>query len=577
MNEIICGDSIKVMAEMPENSIDTIVTDPPYGIGFMGKAWDTFTQDLIEKRKKSGKKSFDKRIGEGLDRKALGSPTQIESPAHTAGSYDYSKNYEYQKWTELWAREAYRVAKPGAIMLVSGGTRTFARQAVGIEDAGWEIRDTLMWLYSTGFPKSLNITKSMVKKCKCGNMKEYEKEAKQDTKYGLRPLQKADIQKAEHLTDEQREVLLKSLSQQSIPSEDKAKGSLFISEREGKSCVEGWCNILQKEGELYRRALCKVSRRVSTDGKKRWLYNGASPSDGQTSGETTDEEGGSSSQGPQSEQQQDREPCSFCEQWGAQKARMEARAWASHGTALKPAYEPIILAMKPVDKTFANNALKYGVAGLNIDGGRIGQPRNEKRHGGGSSDIFPERGNEAEYTQGRFPANILLDEEAAKILDEQSGELKTGAVGRQVDNGANQPINLGGGFTAERPASKGGASRFFYVAKASRKERNMGLEGFEEGEPPASARSKPAEGRENALGRPRANHHPTVKPLKLMRYLVKLTSTPTGGIVLDPFAGSGTTAMAAKLEGRQYIGIDMSSEYCEIARARVASVDKPLV
>ena len=198
---------------------------------------------------------------------------------------------------------------------------------------------------------------------------------------------------------------------------------------------------------------------------------------------------------------------------------------------------------------------------MNIDGGRIGQEiiKGQKAGQGFNNvkgfGVNTKQGDEEakEYTsedvQGRFPANILLDEEAAEILDEQSGELNTKSGGKFKAKGA-FPIE-------HQPQSyndKGGASRFFYVAKASRAERNMGLEGFEG-----------------------SNVHPTVKPLKLMRYLVKITSTPTGGVVLDPFMGSGTTGMACKLEGREFIGIEKDEEYCKIAEARIAAVDRPLL
>jgi len=188
-------------------------------------------------------------------------------------------------------------------------------------------------------------------------------------------------------------------------------------------------------------------------------------------------------------------------------------------------------------------------------GGRIGTEERTYKGAGNSPQKTENRtkgdtgigmldgsGKENEYTaQGRFPANILLDEEAAEQL--------------------------------------GGPSRFFYVAKASRAERNMGLEGFEEkeGGMRSNTSGQHITRRDGGDPKPTKNNHPTVKPLKLMRYLVKLTKTPTGGIVLDPFVGSGTTAMAAKMEGRDYIGIDMDEEYCKIARARVASVDKPMI
>jgi site-specific DNA-methyltransferase (adenine-specific) len=294
-----------------------------------------------------------------------------------------------------------------------------------------------------------------------------------------------------------------------------------------------------------------------------------------------------------------------------------AAKWDGWGTALKPAWEPIILAMKPPDGTYANNALKWGVAGINVDGGRIAtvnahpsgrwpanlllsedtaamldeqsgvsrsNPQPRKRGSpaycggwrtgpegtpfhsdtGGASRFFyvakasrrereaglegcevVEREGQSAWA-GRWPANLLLDEEAAAMLDEQSGVRPAGIAVRHKGGG-----NTFGGNSVKPPmadmtyADTGGASRFFYVAKASRREREAGCEKL-------------------------LSNHPTVKPLALMRYLVKLTATPTGGVVLDPFAGSGSTGCACALEGREFIGIEQEPEYAEIAERRIA-------
>lgn len=175
-------------------------------------------------------------------------------------------------------------------------------------------------------------------------------------------------------------------------------------------------------------------------------------------------------------------------------------------------------------------------------------------------------GNTLDMDKGRFPANIILDEVAGEMLDVQSGTLKTGAMKANV---ANHGIWQERSFdNVEVKASSGGASRFFYCAKASKSERNAGLEKFKKGEPPASARSKPAEGRNNSLGEPRANFHPTVKPVALMQYLCRLI-TPKGGKVLDPFCGSGSTGIGAVKEGFNFIGIEKDPEYVKIAEARI--------
>ena len=220
------------------------------------------------------------------------------------------------------------------------------------------------------------------------------------------------------------------------------------------------------------------------------------------------------------------------------------RLWHGWGTALKPGWEPIVLAMKPLDGTFAQNAQRWGVAGLNIDGGRIqvhergGRPLRMVVGDRASTDIYGEglNGSRAigETRQGRWPANVLLDEEAAE-----------GAVW----------------------------SRFFYTAKASRTERNAGLEDMPQvkvsiGDERPSGGSWERRG-DGKAGGPQANMHPTVKPLALMCYLCRLTATPTGGTVLDPFMGSGTTGVAAVMEGREFIGIELDAGYFEIAKGRI--------
>jgi len=229
-------------------------------------------------------------------------------------------------------------------------------------------------------------------------------------------------------------------------------------------------------------------------------------------------------------------------------ATPEAQEWNGWGTALKPANEPIVLARKPIsEKTIAENVLKWGTGGLNIDGCRIGTEEIKtygKRKGQGvslewSKYTSPE-GYEGETHQGRFPANVILDEEAGRMLDEQSGILKSGG-----GNKANKkpparksqviPTKDTGEIWEQ---NSGGASRFFYCAKASKKERGEG------------------------------NNHPTVKPVSLIKYLITLV-TPPGGICLDPFEGSGTHALACKDLGFNYIGFELDPTYYAIAEERI--------
>jgi len=265
--------------------------------------------------------------------------------------------------------------------------------------------------------------------------------------------------------------------------------------------------------------------------------------------------------------------------------------WKSHG--LKPAYEPILMAMKPNEGSYANNALKYGVAGLNIDGGRIGTEEEIGRDNRNikHSPLAPKDGwNENSMkgldrrglAKGRFPANIILDEEVARLLDEQSGVLcsKLGKDTRKYvnpftpnlkeDNYEN--INEVSRFKGD----SGGASRFFYCAKASKSERNRGCEKLEE-KARANINKMMGEAGDFKTGSGNLrtvkfkNNHPTVKPLALMKYFCTITKSPTGGIVLDPFAGSGTTLMACKETCRKYIGIEIDKEYFKIAQCRLGS------
>jgi len=334
--ELKHGDCLEVMRGMDANSVDTIITDPPYGLEFMGKGWDH------------------------------GVPGQ-----------------------PFWA-EALRVAKPGAMLLAFGGTRTFHRLTCAIEDAGWEVRDVLMFLYGSGFPKSHNLAVGI----------------------------------------------------------DKAAGAL-------KARGVGF----------------------TTDG-----YTPSATVPG-------------GAHGPH------------------EAITPEAQTWAGWGTALKPAWEPVILAMKPLDGTFAQNALRHGVAGLHIEGGRIGTEETTTRVSGGKGfganfrddNWQPPAEGYSTVNAGRWPANLILDEEAA--------------AGQEW-------------------------ARYFYTPKASRREREQGLEG-------------------------ERSSHPTVKPLALMEYLCRLTATPTGGVILDPFMGSGTTGIAAIRTGRAFVGIEQDAEYLEIARRRI--------
>lgn len=376
---ITLGNCLDVMRTMESNSIDSIVTDPPYGINFMGKKWD----------------------------------------------YDVPS-------VSIW-EEALRVLKPGGHMLAFAGTKTQHRMAVNIEDAGFEVRDMMAWVYGSGFPKSHNISKAI----------------------------------------------------------DKAAGA----EREA-------VGVAGKSG----------SKRNSMAG---------------------DFTGG--------------------EYMQTLSSTNEAKEWDGWGTALKPALEPITVARKPLDEsTVAGNILKYGTGGLNIDGCRVGRQSGEKasgwsqsgsKAGDNTSMSGPNyaRDPKPDNQDGRFPANLMHDgsEDVVALFPltaKSSGRPRNNGAFKSQSKGADAPH-----VTHGHEDEGGSAARFFYCAKASKKERGEG------------------------------NDHPTVKPLDLMRYLCRLI-TPPGGIVLDPFMGSGSTGKAAVLEGFRFIGIDFDEDYCEIARQRIEHV-----
>ena len=419
--KLMKGDNMESLKKLPDNSIDSIVTDPPYGLSFMGKKWD----------------------------------------------YDVPG-------VEFW-KEVYRVLKPGGHILSFGGTRTYHRMVVNIEDAGFEIRDQVMWLYGSGFPKSHNIGKAV-----------------------------------DRLEGNEREVV--------------------------------------GEKKIYDTHHSPTEKENNWEVKDIPLTKGTSPYEG----------------------------------WG---------------TALKPANEPICVARKPLsEKTIAENVIKWGTGGINIDGCRVGSEvrttpvgsndsRNDETLFGLNSTIHHER---VETTEGRFPANIILDETAAELLDEQSGmseskKRKNPSIRKDTSTlfSAIGVVNTGEGEYND----KGGASRFFYVAKVSKKERNLGLDGFEEVEVRdfrhGSEVSKDNRYRTDKDGNftskielmKSKNTHPTLKPINLMTYLCRLV-TPEGGIVLDPFMGSGSTGISALLEGFRFVGMEMDEDYFKIAEARINSYEQ---
>ena len=410
--KLILGDSIEKLKELPDNSVDSIVTDPPYGLSFMNKKWD----------------------------------------------YDVPS-------VEIWT-ECLRVLKPGGHLLSFSGSRTYHRMAVRIEDAGFEIRDQIMWIYGSGFPKSHNIGKAV----------------------------------------------------------DKLQGN----EREDLG------------PNPNGRPNCEDEQPTTMGGKYKWS--------------------------------------------NVTKGQSEWEGW---GTALKPAHEPIVMARKPFKGSVAENVLEWGTGGINIDESRISTEdvlgkKNIKNPFGGDKWIGGEnmKGLIGEtHPQGRWPANIILDEEAGQILDEQSGIKDGNGVSKMVKVTKIAGADIGlkdGRKTLPTPNEidrmiyndKGGASRFFYCPKASKKDRDEGMDGFEEKFSPTMGDGIGGKEHNPETATLKKSVHPTVKPTELMLYLIKLV-TPKGGTVLDCFMGSGSTGKAAMRGGFDFVGIEREEEYYNISKARI--------
>jgi len=496
---LLHGDCLTVLPTLPANSVDSIVTDPPYGLSFMGKDWDH------------------------------GVPGE-----------------------HFW-REALRVAKPGAHLLAFGGTRTFHRLAVAIEDAGWEMRDCVMWVYGSGFPKSLDVSKAIDK------MDASEEQARRRLRFTAwvratgatsRQIDEAtDTNMGGHYTT--------AASQPAIMTREHLEACRHLF-GDVPEWVEREADIRSVESRNFaeREVVGRDTKARSTGGKS------ALPTMG---GETT------------------------YETWDiTAPATDAARQWSGWGTALKPAYEPIIVARKPLEGTVAANVLKWGTGAINIDGCRV-ETNGERPTGSGnpcktkdSSAIQPGRsgGNGGNSTppEGRWPANIIHDG-SQLVLDlfPVTGASKAaprGSVQRYDPSDLDAKRPKGGNGVRGYDDAGGSAARFFYCAKASKADRDDGLEGFdlrpsymvENGSNTAAA----ANGVRYDRTTMQRNHHPTVKPTSLMRYLCRLV-TPPHGTILDPFMGSGSTGKAAALEHFHFIGIDKEQEYLPIAQARNAN------
>lgn len=436
------GDCIEVMATFDVESVDAIVTDPPYGLGFMGKDWDS----------PGGVGNYPMRRTTAANTVNTGASRQ---GGRQRSTIDFARRQardmrEYQAWCELWAGEALRVAKPGAHLLAFGGSRTYHRLACAIEDAGWEVRDCLVWAYASGFPKSAN------------------------------------------------------------------------------------------PGRQHDLAQCRKAGTHNDDSEHVCLM----------------------------------------------VAPVE---WYGLGTALKPAWEPIILARKSVRGTVAANVQEYGTGALNIDGCRIEAPEgsvvsmahSETGAARGMGGGLKGGNRSTPQTLGRWPANVVLTDpvfdggwEGVVGGGEAPGGIsyrENGSIGGMFGQIGQFPVgtpNAGYG-------DSGTYSRFFLVPKADRADREPVIAGGAQRVVSVWGGDEDdlTPGKKSTIAR--QNVHPTVKPTDLMRHLIRLV-TPSGGTVLDPFLGSGSTAIAAELEGFEWIGIEKEAEYVAIAEARLNGTQRGL-
>lgn len=454
------GDCREVMRSLPDASVDAVVTDPPYELAFMGKGWDS-----------------------------------------TGIAYDPT----------VWG-EALRVLKPGGHLLAFGGTRTWHRLAVSIEDAGFEIRDSIAWIYGSGFPKSLDVSKAIDKRG-----------GAQVAWFGpwFRKWREAN-----------------GITQKQV-------AALFPSKSGGLTgCVANWelgfnmptpeqFNLIRDTFRLPFNSIEEAEREVV--GKYETDMGGLGGQRlGQSGGDIT------------------------------APATPAAQQWEGWGTALKPAHEPIVVARKPLIGTVAENVLAHGTGALNIDGCRIGTEQRvaastsfapcagDRLGAPGTAEARRGTQGPPKLYEGRWPGNVILDESQAEELDRQSGVLTSGA--NPTKRSSDKFRDVYGDFTGQaecvpaRGADTGGASRFFYVPKAGSAER-------------------PRDGN---------TAHPTVKPLDLMRYLVRLV-TPPNGRILDPFAGSGTTLEAAIIEGFHATGVEQDPTYLPLIRQRLTKPIQPVM
>jgi SAM-dependent methyltransferase len=446
------GDCREILQGLPDESVSAIVTDPPYGLAFMGKKWD------------------------------------YDVPA-----------------VEVWA-ECLRALKPGGHLLAFAGTRTQHRMAVRIEDAGFEIRDMIAWVYGSGFPKSLDVSKAIDR---MDATEEQERRRLRFTAW-VRGTGATSRQIDEATGTNMGGHYTTAASQPAIMTREHLEQCRHL-----LGDVPEW---VEREADIRTVESRNMAEREVV-GKNQWTNSAAHFVPGENHAERVNLN-------------------------ITAPATPEAQQWQGWGTALKPALEPITVARKPLIGTVAENVLAHGTGGINVDGCRIATVDN--LNGGGYSGGTPKtmfsglgrlQPDEFVQPQGRWPANLIHDgsEEVVGLFPETaSGTL---SAGHKRGSGVTSYDGGGGVVSRDYGNDSGSAARFFYTAKADKSDRGPG------------------------------NNHPTVKPVDLMRYLVRLVC-PIGGVVLDPFSGSGTTLAAAQAEGCLAIGVEREAAYCEIIKGR---------
>ena len=502
-NKVYVGNNIDVLKTFPDNSIDSIVTDPPYGLGKEPDAV-ALLQDWI-----------------------------------TTGYHEVKgKGFMGKEWDAfvpqpIFWKECYRVLKHGGHVLSFAGTRTYDWMVIGLRLAGFEIRDQLAWIYGSGFPKSHDISKAIDKR-----------NGEPD-----RLLKFTEWMRTTELKASQVNKILQDAG--AITENGTIAGHYFGKTQPAIPTVALW-KLIRPHIKTIPQWVDELVDRIEAE---REVIGKHETDMGGLGGERLGQKGGDIT-APSTDQ---------------------AKQWQGWGTALKPALEPIVMARKPLDGTVADNVLKHGVGGINIDGCRVetdeqwqGRDLPNAKNGvtwGGNLNSS----SSSSHPQGRFPANVIhdgSDEVVALFPDTNSSSgIKTKSTSNIYGGNSYHTSKTVGTDEISGYDDSGSASRFFYTAKASQTERNWGLDGFES-DVTTDGRNKPIDNAFNRGETQRKNIHPTVKPIDLMRYLVRLV-TPKGGVCLDPFLGSGTTAVACKSEKFDYIGIELSQEYVDIAEARI--------